>query len=150
MNNYRGKRKEGSRIEVTTLSDTNLNLAVRYPNKKVIPWMDSLFVIVSLLMLLVIIIPSLLDTKSSDREDVFIIAQTLADLTNKDKPENYIYTKDLLLNSAALIKAGNGVKVSLKLSINDGILVSLNDKYACVKLSSTGAVAYSIDAKSLC
>jgi hypothetical protein len=150
MKIYRGNKREGSKIEVTTLSDTNLNSETRYNSKKVIPWMDSIFVIISLLMLLIIIIPSLLETKSSDREDVFTIAQTLADLTNKDRPENYIYTKDSLLNSAALIKAGNGVKVSLKLSINDGILVSLNNRYACVKLSSTGAVAYSIDAKSLC
>lgn len=143
------KRDDGNVIEVTTIKSPELNLD-KEERRKVVPWLDSLFIVVSVVMLLVIIIPSLVNTKSSDKEDVIIIAQTIADIANKDHPSNFIYTTDTLLSAAARIKTGPSSKVSLKLSQNDGILVSQKNSFACVKLSSTGAVAYPIDAKSLC
>lgn len=143
------KRDDGNVIEVTTIKSPELNLD-KEERRKVVPWLDSLFIVVSVVMLLVIIIPSLVNTKSSDKEDVIIIAQTIADIANKDHPSNFIYTTDTLLSAAARIKTGPSSKVSLKLSQNDGILVSQKNSFACVKLSSTGAVAYPIDARSLC
>jgi len=143
------KRDDGNVIEVTTIKSPEFNLD-KEERRKVVPWLDSLFIVVSVVMLLVIIIPSLVNTKSSDKEDVIIIAQTIADIANNDHPSNYIYTTNTLLSAAARIKTGPSSKVSLKLSQNDGILVSQKNSFACVKLSSTGAVAYPIDAKSLC
>ena len=136
-------------IEVTTVLGPLTSISKK-KNKKIIPWIDSVFILISMIMLLVVIVPSLLNTKSTDKEDAFTIAQTLADLTNKGHPNNFIYTKDMLLSAAARINPGPDSTVELKLSINDGILVSHKNYYACVKLSSTGAVAYPVTAKSLC
>jgi len=119
-------------------------------NKMQIPFWEAISIMLAVVVLVYVVVPSY--TKASSENNnryTFKVAETIQEIVNKDYTNSFS-NPSILLAAAARVNPGVGVEIGKELTPGNGVLVTSGKSYACVKLSTTGAVAFSVDTPSEC
>lgn len=115
-----------------------------------IPFWEALSIILAVFILIYIVVPSYTKaTTENNNRYTFKVADTIKEIVNKDYANNFA-NPSILLAAAARVNPGVGVSISKELTPGNGVLIESRNSFACVKLSTTGAVAFTVDTPSEC
>ena len=115
-----------------------------------IPFWEAISIILAIVLLVYVVVPSYTKANSENNNRyIFKVAETIKEIVNKDYANNYS-NPSILLAASARVNPGVGVEIGRELTPGNGVLVTSGKSYACVKLSTTGAVAFSISTPSEC